>query len=117
VLGYYSLTMKEFSLRADVSRSQLKKLHADKNRVIKTSLIGQIGKNSSVQNNPLNLKTILNHAFSKIEEAQRVVGTSAIALECEHKSTLIDLYKRHGFKEMQVDKTDGLVTMYTKLIN
>jgi len=114
-LGYFSLTPKGIFAKNAVSKTKLKMLKANDERVIKSYLIGQIGKNSSIPNNPVNLKILLDYAFTIIRKAQHLVGGSAIALECENSPSLISLYEQHGFKYLQIDENDGLVTMYTKL--
>lgn len=99
----------------NVSKTQLKKLKAtQKDKPIKTFLIGQLGKNSSIVDNPLNLQMIFDEAFSKIGEARDIVGGRTVILECEDCDTLIHYYEKHGFIFLQKDD-DQLVTMYAIL--
>ena len=117
MLGYFSLSFKEIQLQQDVSVSQGKRLKSNNQggqRRVKSFLIGQLGKNNSVPNNPLNLKTILIEVFDRIEVARKEIGGKSVVLECEDTPELIGLYEKHGFKVLQKDK-DSLVTMYAIL--
>lgn len=97
-----------------VSNSQKKKLKANRNKPIKTYLLGQIGKNSAIEDNPINLKMILDEAFNKIEEARSIVGGRTVILECENCDKLVNHYEKHGFSKLQ---SDELLTMYAILPN
>ena len=115
LLGYFSIATKEIFIDSDsVSGSQRRKLKLRDDRPIKTFLIGQLGKNSSIKDNPLNLKSIFDEALSLIEEARAIIGGRTVILECEDTPKLIDHYKAHEFRFLQKD-TDGLVTMYATL--
>lgn len=78
-------------------------------RLVRSFLIGQLGKNSAVQNNPINLQVILNEAFSKIESARKEIGGKSVILECDDDAGLIGHYEKHGFKFLQ---KDDHITMY-----
>ena len=115
MLGYFSLSFKEVQLHTDVSIGKAKKLKSNKKgeqRRVRSFLIGQLGKNFSVQNNPLDLDKILLEVFNRVEIARKEIGGKSVVLECEDTQKLIDLYERHGFKFLQKDEDgDGLVTM------
>lgn len=74
-------------------------------------LIGQIGKNSSVQNNPISLQVILDEVFSVIAQAKALIGGRIVFLECENNAKLIRHYQNHGFKLLQGGSSE-LRTMY-----
>lgn len=114
LLGYISLTTKEITLDTqNLSKTLLKRLKA-KDGIIKTNLIGQIGKNFSIEVNPVNLEMLLAEAYGIIHQVQALIGGRVITLECENIPKLIELYERHGFKTIDVigDTENNLVTMY-----
>ena len=86
MLGYFSLSFKEVQLHSDVSINKGKELKSKKQgeqRRVRAFLIGQLGKNYSVQNNPLNLDKILLEIFNRVEIARKEVGGKSVILECE----------------------------------
>jgi hypothetical protein len=112
ILGYFTLSFKEIVLEnCDISKSKIKKLDGiSKNAErIRAFLIGQLGKNSSIDRNPLNLKEILSEIFSVLQQAQVLVGGRVILLECEDNQKLINLYRENGFDVLQKQE---LVPMY-----
>jgi len=111
LLGYFSLSFKGIPLDEKVSKSKAKKLDGfSKNpKQIRCYLIGQLGKNFSIPNNPLNLETILKLIFSILKQAQDLVGGRVILLECENVEKLISAYENYGFKFLQKQE---LVQMY-----
>lgn len=113
MLGYFSLSFKEVQLQPCVSVTQAKKLKSQgSQRLVRSFLIGQLGKNSAVPNNPIDLQTILDEAFSKIESARREIGGKSVILECDDDPGLINHYEKHGFKFLQ---KDDHITMYAIL--
>jgi hypothetical protein len=118
ILAYFSLSFKELVIDDfTVSKSQVKKMDGfSKNaEKIRAFLIGQLGKNNNIEDNPISLDDILNELYAVIHEVRTLIGGRIIILECENKSTLIELYKRHGFKVINVEaaESDPLITMYT----
>lgn len=103
-----------------LSKTEIKKLDGiNKNAEhIPAVLIGQIGKNSAVTDNAINLVCILEEVYAAIAEVRKLVGGRVIILECEDIPSLIQLYERHGFKliettEENVDEEKvRLRTMY-----
>lgn len=117
IVAYFSLSFKEITLvDSGLSLSAIKKLDGFSKQAerVKAFLIGQIGKNSAVDDNPINLQLILDEIYTVIDEARALIGGRAIILECEDIATLIQHYERHGFKRIPtIDPLKGLVTMYT----
>ncbi|QUX96608.1 acetyltransferase [Marinomonas sp. CT5] len=114
LLGYTTVSSKEIKIDTELaSNSLLKKLKA-RGGIIKTHLIGQIGKNFNINNNPINLKDLLAEAYGIIYEAQDLIGGKVITLECENIEKLVQYYERHGFKKIPVinDTNTDLITMY-----
>lgn len=116
IYAYFSLSTKEIIVDSScISKSTRKKLHLDNNDRLRTFLIGQIGKNSDVENNPLDLNDILNEIYPLLLKVQEIIGSRAIILECENNPNLVDYYKQHDFKDIniQTDSNDNeLITMY-----
>ncbi len=94
IIGYFTLSFKEIIFEdCNISKSKIKKLDGiSKNAErIRAFLIGQLGKNSSIDKNPLNLKEILSEVFSVLQQAQILVGGRVSLLECEDNQKLINL--------------------------
>ncbi|WP_141240080.1 acetyltransferase [Acinetobacter baumannii] len=120
ILAYFSISFKEITLdTSNISKSLIKRLDGINKRAetLKVYLIGQIGKNFSVKNNPIKLDFILNEVYNVIAQAQALVGGRVIILEVWNQPKLIELYERHGFKLIEtINGTDSLLTMYTSII-
>ena len=112
ILAYFTLSFKSISVRT--SKSQLKKLTGGltNSNQINAFLIGQIGKNSLIENNPIHLSDILSEIFPMIEQGQSTFGGRSVILECENNPLLISLYEKHGFKLIETDDEGHLKTMY-----
>lgn len=118
ILAYFSVSFKELLLRdTTLSKSQVKKLDGiSKNaEQIRAFLIGQVGKNASIEDNPLNLASILDEIYAVIAAARQLIGGRVIILECENSPKLIQLYQEHGFTLIETtdDDTTELRTLYT----
>lgn len=100
----------------NVSKSQRKRLDGfSKNaESIRAFLIGQIGKNQALENNPITLDHILNEIYLIIYDARALIGGRVIILECENQQSLVELYEKHGFKLLETEETpeSQLKTMY-----
>lgn len=110
------MSFKEVSLEhSQISKNKVKQLDGiNKNSErIKAYLIGQIGKNFSIQGNPISLEKILSEVYAIIEEAQALIGGRAVILECGKVENLINLYKANGFDVLVNTDAEPLVTMYT----
>ncbi|MDD9177582.1 MULTISPECIES: hypothetical protein [Aliivibrio] len=102
-------------VHSDISKGQVKHLDGiNKNaEKIKAYLIGQIGKNFSVEPNKITLELILDEVYAIINEAKALIGGRAVILECDKNPKLIELYKENGFDELIHTPSESLVTMYT----
>ena len=118
ILAYFSLSFKEVDLQADkLSKSEIKNLDginksANKIRVF---LIGQIGKNSLINHNPIKLADIFNEIEKILLKAKQLIGGRAVILECQPIAKLLDLYKCHDFKQLVVVGDDEMKTLYRVL--
>lgn len=115
ILAYFSLSFKEVTLdTTKISKTQIQRLDGfSKNATtVKAYLIGQIGKNSQIENNPIKLEIILNEIYSVIAQAQALIGGRVIILECENNERLITLYQKHGYKLLDITDKTNLKTMY-----
>ena len=74
-------------------------------------LIGQLGKNAAIENNPITLQHILDEVYGLIDQARRLLGGRMVVVECENQS-LTDLYLKHGFTCMRIEEEDDLITLY-----
>lgn len=120
ILAYFSITFKELILdEADISKAEIKRMDgiSKKAERVRSFLIGQLGKNFSVTDNPLTLEDILSEIYSVISQARELVGGRIIILECEDSEKLIRLYQQHGFTLIETENGDlpELRTMYTHI--
>lgn len=76
-------------------------------------LIGQLGKNDSINDNLINLELILEEAYTLIDKANQLVGGRVIILECEKVAKLVSLYQSTGFNILIDNPAERLITMYT----
>lgn len=120
ILAYFSISFKEITINTEsLSGTAVKKLNGMSKtaNTLKVYLIGQIGKNSLVNPNPIKLDVILSEIYNVISQAQALIGGRVIILECENQPKLIALYERHGFKLIEtMNGSDSLLTMYTSII-
>jgi len=115
ILGYFSLSFKSLALdTSKISATQVKRLDGISKHAknIKVFLIGQIGKNSQIENNPLSLKIILSEIYGVIAQVQSLIGGRVIVLECEDHPRLINLYESHGYKVIDITEQESLKTLY-----
>lgn len=120
ILGYFSLSFKDVTLdTAKISNTKIKNLDGFSKRAtsLKAYLIGQIGKNNLIADNPICLNSILNEIYSVIIQAQSLVGGRVIILECENNDKLISLYEDHGYTILDVVDDSDLKTMYIAISN
>jgi len=119
ILAYFSLAFTSIqSSDFEISKTLVSSMdgfnkHATE---IKVHLIGQIGKNFAVENNPINLGLILQETFTIIKQIRAMAGGRFAILECNNNPSLIALYKKCGFKILPT-KEDGdhLITMCIKI--
>ncbi len=115
IIGYYSLALKTVSFEDEsIPKSLIQKLHGyskNCNRIVAV-LIGQLGKNFSIKNNPLNMKIILNDIFNIYLKVQELAGCRVLLLECEEREKLVKNYESNGFKILQKRKDKELLQMY-----
>lgn len=86
---------------------------------IKGFLLGQLGKNYSgisVKAKKLTGDELLDLAYTKIQEAHRLVGGRILYLECEDHPKIKEFYSRNGFRELEDFKsTNDLCLMVKKI--
>lgn len=98
ILAYFSVTTKEIVLsEKKVSAKVFRNLGGRKGQDLKVRsyLIGQLGKNFNIPDNPLSLSCILQEIYPIILEAQALVGGRCLILECSKE--LQALYQKEGF--------------------
>ena len=118
ILAYFSLSFKEISFaESGLSKSQIKKLDGISKdaKTVRTYLIGQIAKNFAIENNEINLNYLLKEIYTIISIAKDLIGGRTIILECENIDSLIKLYENHGFKRINIESPDELITMYSHI--
>lgn len=122
ILAYFSISFKELILdKAKLSKTKVQQLDgiSRKAEKIKAFLIGQLGKNTAIVDNPISLSIILNEIYAVLSEANALIGGRIIILECEDNNRLIQLYKQHGFTliEIETNISSSLKTLYIHILN
>lgn len=122
ILAYFSLSFKELILdKAKLSKTKVQQLDgiSRKAEKIKVFLIGQLGKNTAIVDNPISLSIILNEIYAVLSEDNALIDGRIIILECEDNNRLIQLYKQHGFTliEIETNTSSSLRTLYIHILN
>lgn len=118
ILAYFSLSLKEIHLNQDNEKPISKNLRKRLYGICKNSdrvnayLIGQVDKNDSIKDNPINLELILEEAYTIIDKANQFVGGRVIILECEKVDKLVSLYQNAEFNILIDNPAERLITMY-----
>jgi len=73
-------------------------------------LIAQLAKND-LYRSEIKGEEILDRAINIIERSQKLVGGRIIMVECENKGSLLKFYEEHGFKNPQVNRSNGLIQL------
>jgi len=73
-------------------------------------LIAQLAKND-LYRSEIKGEEILDRAINIIERSQKLVGGRIIMVECENKGSLLKFYEEHGFKSLQVNRSNGLIQL------
>lgn len=68
--------------------------------------------------NPISLNFILNEIYAVLSDVKALIGGRIIILECEDNKKLLDLYIRHGFTLIEIEKNSSstLRTLYIHII-
>lgn len=116
LLAYFSVSFKELVLQGTgLSKTKVRSLDGiSKNAErIRSFLIGQLGKNTAIKDNPIGLTDILNEAYAVFAAAKQLIGGRIVILECENIPELIAYYEHHGFSMIETVTGDSyLRTLY-----
>lgn len=83
-------------------------------------LIGQLGKNYSVESQiakQVSGSDLLSLAYGKILEAHEIVGGRVIHLECQNVPSLKNFYVRNGFREIENFESPNGLCIFVKNID
>lgn len=107
-----ALTCVEIKKLESLSKSQKKKLCGllDSHNPLAGYLIGQLGRNSEINNLSLPGVDILEQAIGIIKIAQKRVAGRFALIECTPKPGLLEFYENNGFHILSQD--DYLYQMY-----
>lgn len=124
IYGYISLALKVLSVPDGTSTSTRKKLDGLSGKMHGTLinhfpcyLIGQLSKNSGIDNNILTGKDLLQFAYDNIVTSVEAVGGRYMMIECKKQKKLIEFYKNNGFQEITQIPDNGqpMVQMIRKI--
>jgi len=108
ILGYFTLAVKNFAFHEKLSKEKRKKLlgmASSATEDIPGYLIGQIAKNSAMEDKPkatVNLHILLEKAIERIVTAQKNVGGRFVFLDCKKENFKVhELYLQEGFSDYQ----------------
>ncbi len=115
LLGYYTLAMKNLKIKGVLNNDKLSKTQKikHKNNECLSILIGQLGKND-LFSSLINLKEILDFAFSTIKDIMELVGGRIILIECFNSDKLVQLYEDHGFIYLQEENSLSQLMIFNK---
>lgn len=107
IYGYIALALKVLTVPDDISNRMRKeidgysgKLHGEKIKNFPCYLIGQLSKNSSIANNPLNGDKLLGYAYDILETSVEAVGGRYVMVECQDVGKLVNFYEKNNFVEI-----------------
>ncbi len=102
-VGYFTLTNKSVFVNNISKRlkKRIKKFAKESKNPegyqVPMPLIAQLGKNFSIEENPLNGDELLEMAIDKVRKAQNIIGGKTTYIECDSKPKLYDFYSRNKF--------------------
>ena len=124
IVGYFSLALKTLILPESTSTNRRKvidgfygKLHGHPIREVSCYLIGQIAKNSSLNQYSLSGKDLLENALATIIPATEIVGGRWVLVECQNIDKLLNFYKENGFEYVarEPDDQEEMVQMIRRI--
>ncbi len=99
------MAIKIIGFTNDISKTQYKKFsgttYSNEPKPLSTILIGQLGKNSNVKENPVTGDILLRAAFKLINLAIQILPERLVLVECKPYKKLLEFYKNNGFKEIR----------------
>lgn len=125
IYGYISLALKVLSVPDDMSNRQRKnidgisaKIHGEVINDFPCYLIGQLSKNSAIEDNMLDGEYLVDTAIDIINDSIKAVGGRVVMIECKNKPQLLKFYSDNLFTEIaQIpDGDNAMVQMIRKLI-
>lgn len=118
VLAYFSITFKQLIIAGTtLSKTTVRKLDgiSKERKEIRAFLIGQIGKNFGIPDNPIRLAHILDEVYSVLAAARALVGGRVVILECDDNPSLIKMYQDHGFTLIETTEQTPYRTLFINI--
>lgn len=116
IVGYFTLALKYFEFKPDVSNTLKKKLNGLSSEVdgVACYLIGQLGRNDNTSARVAG-SVLLDLALDRIQEAKDVVGGRFVLVECEQNLKLISFYEINNFIRIPDDSDDSMAQLFCLL--
>lgn len=125
IFGYIALALKVLSVPDSMSNHQRKdidgisaKIHGEVINDFPCYLIGQLAKNSAIENNSITGNDLVECAISIIDESIKSVGGRIALIECKNNPKLLKFYNENSFSEISQipDGKNEMVQMIRKLV-
>lgn len=124
IYGYITLSLKILTVPPETSGNKRKNIDGFSSRLhgkpisdFPCYLIGQLAKNSNIEDNKLTGNELLRFAYEVIASAVDAVGGRYMMIECHNNPKLIEFYARNGFDEIarEPDGEFEMVQMIRKI--
>lgn len=117
IYGYISIALKVLSVQGNLSNRKRRELDGfsakSKGEPINDFpcyLIGQLAKNSNIEDNPISGADLIDFSYGVISEAVSAVGGRYMMIECRDNDKLIKFYHSNMFEEISRED-DGELSM------
>lgn len=125
IYGYVSIALKVLSVPETLSNRKRKeidglsaKIHGTQITDFPCYLIGQLSKNSNIENNEITGKELIDIALSIIAASVEAVGGRYVMIECRENEKLLKYYENNFFHEIAriPDNEQPMIQMIRKIV-
>lgn len=125
IYGYISIALKVLSVPETLSNRKRReidglsaKIHGTQIVDFPCYLIGQLSKNSNIENNEINGKQLIDMALSIIVASVEAVGGRYVMIECRENEKLLKFYENNFFNEIAriPDNEQPMIQMIRKIV-
>lgn len=107
LFAYFSIAVSSIEAKNLVCSNTLKKkLNINKDGIIQSYLIGQVGRDSNSKKGLGN--NALEEATDLIKQINSVIGCRVVRVDCKDEIKLVKYYEKRGFRIIGRNETSGL---------